>query len=391
MSDFNCIKPIYLDTIYQREDMMPLADILSGFNMYYLSYCGSRQLTRLQVPNHLRRDGLWITYKLYDDTIITEWYNSDLIDDDNFKLDKYWKDGTNHLVGDITIGSNGNWYINGEDSGFTARGEKGDTILVRVNVVDKVIEYSYNGKIWKTMFSLDLITPVITFSPVKYLEPGQFPTVENIGDSFNIELQFGLPTSPKVNIGTVTYSKGAAPQVTNSGTQYNAILDFILPATNTIAVGEVTYRKGASPQITNSGTQYDAILDFVLPDTNTVNVGTTTTTPQGTKAKVTNGGTAFDAVFNFSIPQGEKGVKGDKGDGWSILGFKDNEEALPDDGSLGDTYLVGTTSPYHVYMHNGTTFVDVGTATEIKAGVFDGGRADTQYGGARVIDCGGAE
>lgn len=355
MSDFNCIKPIYLDTIYQREDMAPLTDILSGFNMYYLSYCGSRQLTRLQVPNHLRRDGLWITYKLYDDTIITEWYNSDLIDDDNFKLDKYWKDGTNHLVGDITIGSNGNWYINGEDSGFPARGEKGDTILVRVNVVDKVIEYSYNGKIWKTMFSLDLITPVITFSPIKSLEPGQLPTIENIGDSFNIELQFGLPTSPKVNIGTVTYEKGAIPQVINRGTPYDAILDFILPATNTIAVG------------------------------------TTTTTSPGTKAKVTNGGTAFDAVFNFSIPQGEKGVKGDKGDGWSILGFKDNIEALPDDGSLGDTYLVGTTSPYHVYMHNGTTFIDVGTATEIKAGVFDGGRADTQYGGARVIDCGGAE
>lgn len=162
-------------------------------------------------------------------------------------------------------------------------------------------------------------------------------------------------------------------------------------AAATIEIGEVTYEKGIHPNVENVGTKASAILEFKLPDTNTINVGTTTTTSPGTKAKVTNGGTAFDAVFNFSIPQGEKGIKGDKGDGWQILGFKDNVEALPSIGELGDTYIVGTTSPYHVYMHNGTTFIDVGTATEIKAGVFDGGRADSVYGGARVIDCGGAE
>jgi len=33
----------------------------------------------------------------------------------------------------------------------------------------------------------------------------------------------------------------------------------------------------------------------------------------------------------------------------------------------------------------------VGSLTEVKSGIFDGGRADSKYGGTRTIDCGGAD
>lgn len=133
-------------------------------------------------------------------------------------------------------------------------------------------------------------------------------------------------------------------------------------------------------------------FDGLQGDAASIKVGTTTTGEAGSYAKVTNSGTQEDAVFNFTIPRGDKGAKGEKGDGWSIKGFLDSAGSLPgSDNLLGDTYLIGTTTPYSVYMYNGTSFVNVGTATEIKASVIDGGRADTKYGGTRTIDCGGAD
>ena len=61
--------------------------------------------------------------------------------------------------------------------------------------------------------------------------------------------------------------------------------------------------------------------------------------------------------------------------------------------ALGDLYLVGTATPYQAYVWRGSTYgwVNIGTALEVKASIFDGGRADTKYGGTRTIDCGGAD
>ena len=133
-------------------------------------------------------------------------------------------------------------------------------------------------------------------------------------------------------------------------------------------------------------------FDGLQGDAATIKVGTTTTSAAGGDAKVTNSGTKEDAIFNFTIPRGFTGPKGEKGDGWEIKGFVDTDEELKTkEAKLGDTYVVGTTLPYHVYMYNGTSFVNIGSTTEIKASVIDGGRADTQYGGTRTIDCGGAD
>lgn len=64
----------FLDAVIDKESRTTLTDILSSFNMYFLSYTGSRETTRLEVPMSLRKQGLWITYVLYDGNTIIEWY-----------------------------------------------------------------------------------------------------------------------------------------------------------------------------------------------------------------------------------------------------------------------------------------------------------------------------
>lgn len=133
----------FLDAVKDRQTGVALTDILSGFNMYFLSYVGSSNNTRLQVPKFLRKTGLWITYVRYDKTIVTEWYASDDISDKAWGLDSNWRIGSNMLVGDITISSEGNWIVNGVDTGVKAQGEQGITPLLRI--YDNKLQVSYTN------------------------------------------------------------------------------------------------------------------------------------------------------------------------------------------------------------------------------------------------------
>ncbi len=55
-----------------------LDTILEEFNHIYLPFKdNSKTLTRQQIPNKLRRKGLWITYISCQGNVITEWYNSE--------------------------------------------------------------------------------------------------------------------------------------------------------------------------------------------------------------------------------------------------------------------------------------------------------------------------
>lgn len=94
----NIFPKTFIDAITDRESGITLTDILSSFNMYFLSYVGSRSQTRLEVPSSLRRGGLWITYVLYDKTIVTEWYAGEAIDDASWASDANWRQG---LTSDI--------------------------------------------------------------------------------------------------------------------------------------------------------------------------------------------------------------------------------------------------------------------------------------------------
>ena len=122
----------FTDAVIDRENGAKLTDILAMFNMLFLSYVGSKSLTRLEVPISLRKTGIWITYVLYDKTVVTEWYAGEAIDDTSFSNDSNWRDGTNSLVGDISISSDGYWVINGEVTTIEAQGEAGITPILRV-------------------------------------------------------------------------------------------------------------------------------------------------------------------------------------------------------------------------------------------------------------------
>lgn len=66
--------------------------ILEKFNHLYLPFIDrSKTLTRMQVPEGLRRKGLWITYISYNDNVVTEWYDSE-----DFS-DKAWGDSKNWI------------------------------------------------------------------------------------------------------------------------------------------------------------------------------------------------------------------------------------------------------------------------------------------------------
>ena len=234
----NVFPKSYLDNIIDKESGMTLSDILSGFNMYFLSYTGSRSQTRLQVPEVLRKNGLWITYVLFDNTVVTEWYNSASIDDTAWQDNSNWRDGSNSLVGDISISSNGKWVINGVETDIPARGPQGDRLQVRVNEEHTYVEYSYNGVDWENLFSLRDITPVIEVETTT-LSAGSNATVTDDTDGLNHTLTFGIPGSTPVNVGTVnTLAAGSKAKVTNGGSAYNVVLNFSIPMGNTGAKGE---------------------------------------------------------------------------------------------------------------------------------------------------------
>lgn len=138
----------FIDAVEDRESGNNLTEILSGFNMYFLSYNGSRELTRLQVPLSLRKTGLWITYVLYDKTVVTEWYAGEAIDDASWKNLSNWRVGSNMLVGDISISSDGYWVVNGVITTTKAQGEQGITPMLRVGS-NNHLQVSYtNGSSW---------------------------------------------------------------------------------------------------------------------------------------------------------------------------------------------------------------------------------------------------
>lgn len=126
--------------------------------MLFLSYNGSRSQTRLQVPSSLRREGLWVTYVLYDKTVVTEWYSAEAIDDTTFGDSANWRDGSNALVGDISISLDGYWVINGEVTNIKAQGEAGITPILRVGS-NNHLQVSYtNGSTYVDVSSNPVFT-----------------------------------------------------------------------------------------------------------------------------------------------------------------------------------------------------------------------------------------
>lgn len=130
------IQDLFDDTSGQK-----LIDILNSFNMLFVPYLGNKPYTRNQISPELRRQGLWLTYVI-DNTVYTEWYDKIAIDDTNWGSDTNWRQGSNALVGDLSVSPNGTWVINGEDSGITIKGDKGDSPVIRI--YNNKIQVSYD-------------------------------------------------------------------------------------------------------------------------------------------------------------------------------------------------------------------------------------------------------
>ena len=230
----------YVQAVYDARNGRRLDTLLDQCNSIYVYWKGSVEQTRLALPMFMRRKGIIITYRNAEDEVITEKnIYDDCIADDVWGLDAYWVRITDALpiTGNVTIGSNGNWFVNGEDTGFKAQGPKGENGLPlqpRLSEDKTKIEFTYDGNTWYELFPLTLVTPTIDISETVALEPGATPTVANVGDDFNVNLEFNLPKAPEVNVGsTTTIGEGNQAKVTNSGTKYTPVLNFEIPKGDT--------------------------------------------------------------------------------------------------------------------------------------------------------------
>jgi hypothetical protein len=140
---YNRVYPkTFIDSITDRETGQNLTEILSNFNCYFLPYTGDDESTRLQVPALLRKAGLWITYIPAGKSIVVEYYSSNDISDDAWKSSKNWSKGSNTLVGEISISSDGYWIINGNKTDIRATGDTGITPIIKIE--DNKFQASYN-------------------------------------------------------------------------------------------------------------------------------------------------------------------------------------------------------------------------------------------------------
>lgn len=81
-----------IQAIKDQDNDRPLTAYLEDINHIYLPFIEhSRTLTRQQVPDNMRRRGLWITYISYQDNVITEWYESDDLSDEAWGNSSNWR------------------------------------------------------------------------------------------------------------------------------------------------------------------------------------------------------------------------------------------------------------------------------------------------------------
>lgn len=214
------------------------------------------------------------------------------------------------------------------------------------------------------------------------------------GNWFNDDVDTGIPAvGPAGKTPTIKVRDNKSIDITFDGEHWETLVQLVDITPKIVILEAHNLDATELPTVENEGDDYNVRVRFGLPKSPDINIDSTITTDSGTSAKVENLGDQHHVRLKFSIPRGVQGEPGQKGDGWDIKGWVDSVSQLPSTGTIGDTYMVGTSTPYAVYMYKNNTskFVNIGTANEVKASIFDGGRADTLYGGAREINCGGAD
>ena len=108
------------------------------------------------------------------------------------------------LKDNITIGSNGNWFQNGVDTGIPAQGPKGDKPYLRFNDSTGNIEYSFDNVNWNILINKDKITgadATIEIGTVTTLPAGSSASVTNSGNKHGAIFNFGIPKGDKGDQG----------------------------------------------------------------------------------------------------------------------------------------------------------------------------------------------
>lgn len=108
------------------------------------------------------------------------------------------------IQGTVTVGSNGNWFNNGVDTGISAKGEKGDKPYLRYNETTGYIEYSFDLFNWVNLINKEEITgssATIEIGNVTTLPAGSQVNVTNSGTSNSAIFNFGIPKGDKGDKG----------------------------------------------------------------------------------------------------------------------------------------------------------------------------------------------
>lgn len=238
-----------------------------------------------------------------------------------------------------TIGSNGHWYINGKDTGYSAlgekgaKGDKGDSATVQIGTV-KTVEPTDPAKVTNTGTLSDAI---LDFEiprgergergeqgiqgergeqgiPGEAAEKGATftPSVDEAGN-LSWSNDANLENPPTVNI------KGERGDQGEPGKQGEPGERGADGKAATVQIGSTsTVEPGEKANVWNSGTDTDATLNFEIPrgedgrqgedgKAATINIGSVNSLPYGSTPTVVNSGTDTDAVLNFGIPEGAPG------------------------------------------------------------------------------------
>lgn len=184
----------------------------------------------------------------------------------------------------------------------------------------------------------------------------------------------GAPATVDVS-ATITVPSGSPAEVINQGTSTNAMLVFRIPNGEQGEKGE----RGASGiyVLEDGETEADIPADAdvaLFPNGQSI----TLLDGRGIVSVYKTGGSgASGSTDTYTISYTDNTTSlfqvynGKDGTGLNIKGFKNSASELPSTATVGDAYLVGTASPYDVYVYGGSSFTNIGAINGVKG---DAGR-----------------
>ena len=356
----NIYPKTYTDAIIDKESGKSLHDILLSFNMYFLNYTGNTATTRLKVPAIVRKKGLWITYVKYDNNVYTEWYAGEQTDDTSWQDSDNWRVGNNSLVGDITISANGNWVINGTETEFKAIGEKGNTPLLRV--ANNRLQVSYDlGDTYRDVTN----NPVYT----------QFRTYNN---KLQVSTDLGATWKDASEYIAAWFRQNNNKlEVSRDNKKWEIFSDFIAAWFRWSSDNKIQISR------TNSGEDWQDFSGSFVDNVRIkkyIGINESLPTSGVEEGTIYMKGPYYDGNDTSNAnPIYRMWVYAWKGD---TLAWQDNGEFTSI--SAGVVQETGTSTS------NVMSQAAVTKEFEKIYRVFDGGRADSKYGGTRTINCGGA-